>query len=35
MSPEWTMIDALLTSGTSNLVILKLYDDRTNWADYE
>jgi hypothetical protein len=35
MSPEQTMTDALLTSGTSNLVIPKLCDDRANWADYE
>jgi hypothetical protein len=35
MSPERAMSDALLTSNSSSLVIPKLSDDKTNWADYE
>jgi len=35
MSPGRTMSDALLTSNSPSLVIPKLRDDGTNWADYE
>jgi hypothetical protein len=35
MSPEWTTSDAFLTSSSTSLVIPKLHDDGSNWADYE
>jgi hypothetical protein len=35
MSPERTTSDAFLTSSSTSLVIPKLCDDGSNWADYE
>jgi hypothetical protein len=35
MSPEWMTLDAFLTSSSTSLVIPKLHDDSSNWADYE
>jgi len=35
MSPGRTSSDALLTSNSTSLVIPKLCDDGTNWANYE
>jgi hypothetical protein len=35
MSPEWTTLDAFLTSSSTSLVIPKLHDNGSNWADYK